>query len=292
MTVSSSLFTASTKGLTSWIHRHGLLGQVYSASILFVFHALCLWDANNYELMVCSVISKQSLFFPLFPMHLPWLISTTSQGDLSTDTPSHFPPSSAGSLTLDRNLKHSDNSSSRRGSGRWPQPPSKPKCLLISSRKTSHLPVLGAGLKLIGGVPIVAQGTPNRRGTRRLLASIPGLTQGWGPCLAVSCGVHRRRDFDLALLWLWCGPAAVAQMGLLAWDPPMARVRPRPPPKQPKTLISSGNEATLTNSIPLCLRQTHLARRKAWNTRVRTFNWMGLVAVTKINGFLTWLQMC
>ena len=27
---------------------------------------------------------------------------------------------------------------------------------------------------------------------------------------------------DLALLWLWCRPAAVAPIGLLAWDPPYA----------------------------------------------------------------------
>ena len=27
---------------------------------------------------------------------------------------------------------------------------------------------------------------------------------------------------DLALLWLWCGPASVAPIGSLAWEPPHA----------------------------------------------------------------------
>ena len=38
----------------------------------------------------------------------------------------------------------------------------------------------------------------------------------------MSCGVGRRRGSDLALLWLWCRPAAVAPNGPLAWEPPCA----------------------------------------------------------------------
>ena len=46
---------------------------------------------------------------------------------------------------------------------------------------------------------------------------IPGLTQ-WvkDPVVAMSCG------WDLALLWLWCRPAAVAPIRPLAWESPYA----------------------------------------------------------------------
>ena len=36
----------------------------------------------------------------------------------------------------------------------------------------------------------------------------------------MSCGVGHRRGSDPALLWLWCGPAAVALFGPLAWELP------------------------------------------------------------------------
>ena len=38
----------------------------------------------------------------------------------------------------------------------------------------------------------------------------------------MSCGVVRRCRSDLALLWLWCRPAATAPMRPLAWEPPYA----------------------------------------------------------------------
>ena len=38
----------------------------------------------------------------------------------------------------------------------------------------------------------------------------------------MSYGVGRRRGPDLALLWLWCGLAAVAPIQPLAWEPPYA----------------------------------------------------------------------
>ena len=40
--------------------------------------------------------------------------------------------------------------------------------------------------------------------------------------MARSCGVGHRRGLDLALLWLWCRPAATAPIGPLAWEPPCA----------------------------------------------------------------------
>ena len=52
---------------------------------------------------------------------------------------------------------------------------------------------------------------------------IPGLPQ-WvkRSSIAVSCGVGRRRGSDLALLWLWRRPAAVALIRPLAWERPYA----------------------------------------------------------------------
>ena len=38
----------------------------------------------------------------------------------------------------------------------------------------------------------------------------------------MSCGAGHRRGSDLALLWLWCGLAATASIGPLAWEPPYA----------------------------------------------------------------------
>ena len=53
--------------------------------------------------------------------------------------------------------------------------------------------------------------------------SIPGFAQ-WVKdlALAMRCGVDQRRGSDLALLWLWCRPAAVAPSGTLTWEPPYA----------------------------------------------------------------------
>ena len=38
----------------------------------------------------------------------------------------------------------------------------------------------------------------------------------------MSCGEGQRRVSDLALLWLWCRPAATAPTRALAWEPPYA----------------------------------------------------------------------
>ena len=38
----------------------------------------------------------------------------------------------------------------------------------------------------------------------------------------MGCGVGRRRDSDLALLWLCCRLAATTPIRLLAWEPPYA----------------------------------------------------------------------
>ena len=38
----------------------------------------------------------------------------------------------------------------------------------------------------------------------------------------MSCGVGCQHSSDLALLWLWCRPAATVLFQLLAWEPPYA----------------------------------------------------------------------
>ena len=45
---------------------------------------------------------------------------------------------------------------------------------------------------------------------------------GEGSGVAVSCGIGRRRGSTLALLWLWCRPAAAAPVEPLAWELPCA----------------------------------------------------------------------
>ena len=47
------------------------------------------------------------------------------------------------------------------------------------------------------------------------------LLSGLGPSVAMSCGVGRRCDSDLALLWLWCRPAATTPIQPLNWHSQM-----------------------------------------------------------------------
>ena len=59
---------------------------------------------------------------------------------------------------------------------------------------------------------------------QEVAGSIPGLSQ-WNkdPALSVSCGLGRRAGLDLALLWLWRRPTAIALIQPLAWEPPKKR---------------------------------------------------------------------
>ena len=48
---------------------------------------------------------------------------------------------------------------------------------------------------------------------------------GYGSGVAMGCGMGCRHGLDLALLCLWCRPAAVVPIRPLAWDPPYALKR-------------------------------------------------------------------
>ena len=63
----------------------------------------------------------------------------------------------------------------------------------------------------------MAQRVKNPTCIQKDVGSIPALAQ-WveGSSIVTSC------SSDLALLWLWCRPAAAAPIGPLAWEPPYA----------------------------------------------------------------------
>ena len=59
----------------------------------------------------------------------------------------------------------------------------------------------------------------NLTGNHEVVGLIPGLAQvGRGSGVTMSCGVGCRLGCDLALLWLWWRPAAVALIPPLAWE--------------------------------------------------------------------------
>ena len=73
------------------------------------------------------------------------------------------------------------------------------------------------------GVPVVAQHIRIRLVTCEGASLIPGLAQ-WDnrSSVALNYSVGHRCSSDLALLWLWRKPAAVAAIQSLAWEPPCA----------------------------------------------------------------------
>ena len=59
----------------------------------------------------------------------------------------------------------------------------------------------------------------------------------------MACGVDHRHDSDPVLLWLWCRPAAVAQIRPLAWEPPYATsVGPKKQKREKKEVRNSLGE--------------------------------------------------
>ena len=76
--------------------------------------------------------------------------------------------------------------------------------------------------KLIKGqVPVVGSTLTNSTSIIEGAGSIPGLAQwGKGSGFAMSYSVGYRLSLDPKLLWLWCRPAGVALIRLLAWEPP------------------------------------------------------------------------
>ena len=69
----------------------------------------------------------------------------------------------------------------------------------------------------------------------------------------MSCGVGRRPDLDLALLRLWCRPAAAAPNQPLAWELPFAEglaLKRQNKTKKMKTIKYDLSQ--LPNSLEMC----------------------------------------
>ena len=78
----------------------------------------------------------------------------------------------------------------------------------------------------------------------------------------MSCGAGQRLSWDLAMLWLWCRPEAVALTRPLAWEPPYATgaalKRTKRPPPQKKRRISV---VIFIDIIPQCVLKSILGLR-------------------------------
>ena len=72
----------------------------------------------------------------------------------------------------------------------------------------------------------------------------------------MSCGVGRRRGWDLVLLWLWSRPAATAHIRPLAWEPPCAVDVVLKKKKKPKKKIKLWNHVCSVSSTHLRLAHT------------------------------------
>ena len=73
------------------------------------------------------------------------------------------------------------------------------------------------------GVPVVAQWVKNPPQCSWSCRFHPwSRSVGYGSGMATNWGISCRCGVDLALLWLWCRPAAAAPIWPLTWEPPYA----------------------------------------------------------------------
>ena len=70
------------------------------------------------------------------------------------------------------------------------------------------------------GVPVLAQQKGIQLGIMRLRVGSLALLSGLRHCHELWC--RSQGSSDLALLWLWCRPAAASPIRPLAWEPPYA----------------------------------------------------------------------
>ena len=88
----------------------------------------------------------------------------------------------------------------------------------------------------------------------------------------MSCGVGHRRGSDLALLWLWGRPAAVALIRPLAWEPPYAASAALEKDKKKKKKIQTleTEKPTAIQGLIDGLQQTALILRALSSTEIGT----------------------
>ena len=79
--------------------------------------------------------------------------------------------------------------------------------------------------------------------------------------VAMSCSVGHRHDSDLALLWLWCRPAAAAPVRPLAWELPYAAGAPL---KRQNIKIKISIKCPLQDSFPF-LTLSEVRRIVSWD---------------------------
>ena len=69
----------------------------------------------------------------------------------------------------------------------------------------------------------------------------------------MNCGLGHRHGWDPTFLWLWCGPATIAPIQTLAWEPPYAEGATLEKAKRQK----KNKKKNKKNKIPNAQATTH-----------------------------------
>ena len=97
------------------------------------------------------------------------------------------------------------------------------------------------------------------------VGSIPAHSLGQGSGVAKSCGVHHRRSSDLALVWLWCRPAAVAPIQPLAWELPYPAPAALKKEKKKKRMVITFLDVTINS----CICTSQILHFASWSAKTK-----------------------